>query len=35
MVLREGGGTFFWGCRTFPTCWGKRYLTKDELSLFE
>jgi len=32
MVLREGNGTFFWGCQTFPKCWGKKWLTKDELS---
>lgn len=33
MVLREGPNLFFWGCSTFPTCWGKKSLTKDELSI--
>lgn len=33
MVLREGPNLFFWGCSTFPTCWGKRSLSKDELSV--
>jgi hypothetical protein len=32
MVLREGNGTFFWGCPTFPKCWGRKWLTKDELN---
>ena len=22
MTIREGNGEFFWGCSTFPTCWG-------------
>ncbi len=33
MMLREGNGSYFWGCRDFPTCWGKKYLTKDELAI--
>ena len=33
MVLRDGPNLPFWGCSTFPACWGKKYLTKDELSM--
>lgn len=32
MILREGNGDYFWGCSTFPTCWGKKFLVKDERS---
>ena len=31
MVLRDGPNLPFWGCSTFPACWGKKHLTKDEL----
>ena len=34
MVLREGNGSHFWGCSTFPKCWSKRWLTKNELAQF-
>lgn len=30
MTIREKDGDFFWGCRTFPSCFGSRYLTKAE-----
>jgi len=33
MVLREGNGDYFWGCSTFPKCWGKKWLTKEELNV--
>lgn len=30
MIIREGNGSYFWGCPDFPECWGKRWLTKEE-----
>lgn len=30
MVLRESNGDYFWGCSTFPECWGKKWLTNEE-----
>ena len=33
MVLREGNNTFFWGCSTFPGCWGQHWLTKEEKNI--
>jgi len=33
MVLRDGPNLPFWGCSTFPACWGKKHLTKDELGM--
>jgi len=33
MVLRQGNGSFFWGCSSFPKCWGKQWLKKEELEL--
>ena len=33
MTLREGNGEYFWGCRSFPECLGKRRLTSTELAL--
>ena len=30
MVIREGPGEYFWGCSSFPDCWGKRFLTNEE-----
>jgi hypothetical protein len=33
MVLREGNGSFFWGCEHFPGCWGKSWLSKEELDI--
>jgi len=30
MVLRESQHGYFWGCSTFPTCFGKRWLTTEE-----
>lgn len=30
MVLRDGPYSYFWGCSTFPTCFGKKSLTNDE-----
>jgi len=30
LIIREGKGTYFWGCPDFPKCWGKRFLTKEE-----
>ncbi len=35
MRLRDGRGYYFWGCSTFPTCWSRKYLKKEELALFE
>jgi hypothetical protein len=35
MVIREGDGSFFWGCSTFPNCWGKSWLTSEELRIIE
>lgn len=32
LTIREGKGTYFWGCPDFPNCWGKRFLTKEEQS---
>ncbi len=31
MVIREGHGEYFWGCPRFPECWGKRWLSKQEI----
>jgi hypothetical protein len=31
MIIRQGNGEYFWGCSTFPTCWGKRWLTGEQL----
>lgn len=31
MVLRESNSDYFWGCSTFPKCWGKKWLTNEEL----
>lgn len=33
LTLREGSASFFWGCKNFPECWGRRPLTKDEQKL--
>lgn len=33
MVIRKGNGAYFWGCSTFPSCWGKSWLTKEELNI--
>ena len=33
MVIRQGNGTYFWGCSSFPKCWGKQWLKKEELAL--
>jgi hypothetical protein len=30
MTIRESNGDFFWACRTFPSCWSKRQLSKAE-----
>ena len=30
LIVRQGNGTYFWGCPDFPDCWGKRWLTKEE-----
>ncbi|MDA0958821.1 MAG: hypothetical protein O2936_13345 [Proteobacteria bacterium] len=30
MTIREGKGDFFWGCKTFPNCWGRKFLSKAE-----
>jgi len=30
LIIRQGNGTYFWGCPDFPDCWGKRWLTKEE-----
>lgn len=35
MVLREGSGYYFWGCSTFPTCWSRWRLKKEEGSQLE
>lgn len=35
MILREGKGSYFWGCNDFPNCWGKKFLTDNEYELFE
>lgn len=33
MVLRESQHGYFWGCSTFPKCFGKRWLSKNEAAL--
>lgn len=35
LTLREGNGRYFWGCKRFPDCWGRRPLTKEERQLIE
>ena len=35
LTLREGNGSFFWGCKKFPECWGRRSLTREERTLIE
>ena len=35
MVIREGNTGYFWGCSTFPNCWGKSRLTNNELSILD
>lgn len=35
MLLRGAGGDYFWGCRDYPSCRGKRQLTKAELAMFD
>ena len=30
MEIKESKGDFFWGCKTFPNCWGRKFLTKAE-----
>lgn len=35
LTLREGSGSYFWGCKKFPECWGRRPLTKEERKLIE
>ncbi|MGV7235818.1 MAG: topoisomerase DNA-binding C4 zinc finger domain-containing protein [Nitrosomonadaceae bacterium] len=30
MVLREGNGDYFWGCSTFPKCFSRKRLKKEE-----
>ncbi|MFL0838135.1 hypothetical protein [Vibrio parahaemolyticus] len=35
MLLREGNGNHFWGCRDFPSCWGRKLLTKEEMEVLE
>ena len=30
LIIREGKGSYFWGCPDFPDCWGKKFLTKEE-----
>ncbi|NOI26856.1 topoisomerase DNA-binding C4 zinc finger domain-containing protein [Vibrio mediterranei] len=35
MILREGNGSYFWGCNDFPNCWGKKFLTGKEYELIE
>lgn len=30
MTTREHKGNFFWGCKTFPNCWGRKSLSKGE-----
>lgn len=33
MTIREGKGNFFWGCKTFPNCFGRKFLSKAELDM--
>ena len=34
MVIRSGkDNNHFWGCSTFPTCFGRRWLTREQLDL--
>ena len=33
LTLREGNGSYFWGCKKFPEWGGRRPLTKDEQKL--
>ncbi len=35
MVIREGASGYFWGCSTFPRCWGKSCLTKEERNIIQ
>lgn len=35
LTLREGNGSYFWGCKRFPECWGRRNLTKEESRLLK
>jgi len=35
MTLREYETGYFWGCSTFPQCWRKRRLTREEHSLLD
>lgn len=35
LTLREGNGNYFWGCKKFPTCWGRKSLNKEERKLLE
>ncbi|HCG8418243.1 TPA: topoisomerase DNA-binding C4 zinc finger domain-containing protein [Vibrio parahaemolyticus] len=35
MLLREGNGNHFWGCRDFPSCWGRKLLTNEEMKVLE
>jgi hypothetical protein len=30
MTIRGKNDNFFWGCRTFPSCWGTRQLSRSE-----
>ena len=33
MVIREGNGSYFWGCPTYPDCWGRKWFNKKELQI--
>jgi len=33
MVIRQADGSYFWGCSSFPKCWGRQWLSKEELEL--
>lgn len=35
MVLRESQHGYFWGCSTFPKCFGKRWLSSEEAMLLD
>ena len=35
MVIRKGENIYFWGCSTFPSCFGRKWFTKKELQMIE
>ena len=35
LTIREGNGNYFWGCKKFPTCWGRKPLNDEARKLLE